>query len=48
MFTLQTGFEELKLKIYSVKDNEESIEDELGIKVADHLLNLIDQRDHVK
>lgn len=41
-FTLASGFEEFKLKIYSVNENEESMEDELSIKTADHLLNLTD------
>ena len=37
-----TGFEEFKIKIYSVQENEEHLEHEMMLKTADELVTLID------
>ena len=41
-FMLQTGFEELSVKIYSVSTDDEKEEDAFIIKLADHLVELVD------
>lgn len=47
-FVLSTGFEDFKLKIYTAKSEEEKLLEEYVVKMADHLVDLIDQRDHIK
>ena len=39
---LKTGFEELKIKVFSLINKEENMEDESVYKCADHFLDLID------
>jgi hypothetical protein len=47
--TLATGFEEIKLKLYAISaKDEESLEHEINIKTADLLMELIDQKDHLR
>ena len=41
-FNLNTGFEELSIKIMSLSDKDESVEDETVFKCADHFIELMD------
>ena len=38
MINLNTGFEELTLKIVSVQNNEEKVEDEVKLKCSDYII----------
>lgn len=39
---LNTGFEEISIKVMSLKDKDEQVEDETVFKCADHFIELMD------